>query len=294
MIQVNKSGILYRGVRRGRRKLLAICLVLAAITVWYTAVHMVTLKGKFHGPYPFDEPHFAASTQTETFSKPIKMKKREDRSISSYAYMDTSYTKGDQYRFTLQLDNITPTDIHYDAEYENPQTGETELVTIMRLYLADIGGKQVPVMAQANRTLAAGDMVTGIFVKPDKVVRADLSATVPEGETLTVSEYMLDTRGIEMNTENSDPWIIGILLAITLFLAIRVAVYYINPLRHPTYTQLQKYGDISEIITSVETQAESDAAYKEDKSLIMPDWICYDATFKRVVVKNHMASGRYE
>jgi len=125
-------------------------------------------------------------------------------------------------------------------------------------------------------------------------VRADLSATVPEGETLTVSEYMLDTRGIEMNTENSDPWIIGILLAITLFLAIRVAVYYINPLRHPTYTQLQKYGDISEIITSVETQAESDAAYKEDKSLIMPDWICYDATFKRVVVKNHMASGRYE
>lgn len=296
-MSIDKTGILYQEMRRGRRKYLICLLIFAALLVWFTCANSMYLAAKLHGPYPFDETKQAAFAQvpTQTITEPITMKKREDHSISSFATPSTSWLYGRQYRFSVTFDTVEPTDIHYDTTIEDPETKQPVTYVLQRLYMGTIGDIQIPILAYANQTPQAGQAIAGIFSQPDKVILSDLSANASAENPLILPQYLFDMRGTEMGTENSDPWIVLLWLAVLIILAIRLIRYYVNPYKHPTYRQLEKYGEFAEIVADVNAQFASDNVYRDDnKELVTPDWCGKRDPFRFKITKNHRAKGKYQ
>lgn len=294
---IDKTGILYQEMKRGRRKYLILLLIFAALLVWFICANSTYLAAKIHGPYPFDQTKQAAFLQTplQTITKPVTMKKREDRSIAGFASLQTSWVYQRQYRFFVTFDEVTPTEIHYDTTVEDPETKQPVDYVLQRIYMGKIGDMQIPILAYANQTPLAGQAITGLFSPPDKVILSDLSANASEESPLVIPQYLFDMRGTEMGTENSDPWIILLWLIVLIVLAIRLARYYINPYKHPTYRQLEKYGERAEVIADVNAQFASDEVYRDDnKEWVTPDWCGKRDPFRFKITKNHRAKGRYQ
>lgn len=294
MTVVHKDGVLYKGVQRGRRRFLLVIAIYALLFILFLCACSMYITGKLHGPYPFDAEKFASTTQTVVYQEPITMKKREDKSISSYAAAPTSWLDGRRYRFLVSFDSIESTGIHYDTTIKNPETNEEETFVIQQVYMGTIGDIQVPILAPFDVQPQAGQQISGIFTEPAKVILSDLTKDVTADTPLTISQYLFDMRGIEMGTENSDPWIALFGLALLLYLAIRLARYYINPYKHPTYKQLAKYGEFFDVIEEIETQFAADDVYRDEKELVSKDWCIKNSTFYLKVYKNHRAKGRYE
>lgn len=294
---IDKTGILYKEMQRGRRKYLALLIVFAALLVWFIYANRIYLAAKINGPYPFDQTKQDAFVQMpqQTIAEPITMKKREDKSIPSFISLDTSWVYGRQYRFSVTFDTVTPTGIHYDTTIENPQTEQEETFELQRIYMGQIGNLQIPILAYYNQQPQAGQPVTGVFSQPAKVILSDLSANASAENPLVIPQYLFDMRNIEVDTENSDPWIIAIWSALLLVLAIRLIRYYINPYKHPTYRQLAKYGEFAEVVADVNAQFAADDVYQDDnKEWVTPDWCAKRESFKLRVNKNHRAKGKYE
>lgn len=294
---IDKTGILYQEMKRGRRKYLILLLLFAALLVWFVCANSMYLAAKMHGPYPFDQTKQTAFLQTplQTITKPVTMKKREDRSITSYAAPQNSWLYNRQYRFSVIFDEVTPTEIHYDTTVQNPETKQEETYVLQRVYMGKFGTTQIPILAYANQTPQAGQEISGLFLQPDKVIVSDLSANVGEENPLVIPQYLFDMRGTEMGTENSDPWIILLWLIVLVILAIRLIRYYVNPYKHPTYRQLEKYGELSAVIADINAQFASDEVYRDDnKELVTPDWCGKRDPFRFKITKNHRAKGRYQ
>lgn len=294
---IDKTGILYQEMKRGRRKYLILLLLFAALLVWFICANSMYLAAKIHGPYPFNETKQAAFLQTplQTITKPVTMKKREDRSITSYAALQSSWLYGRQYRFSVTFDEVLPTEVHYDTTIQNPETKQDETYVLQRVYMGKFGTTQIPILAYANQTPQAGQEIAGLFLQPDKVIISDLSADASEENPLVIPQYLFDMRGTEMGTENSDPWIILLWLIVLIILAVRLIRYYVNPYKHPTYRQLEKYGELAAVIADINTQFASDEVYRDDnKELVTPDWCGKRDPFRFKITKNHRAKGRYQ
>lgn len=294
MTVVHKDGVLYQGVQRGRRRFLLVIAVYVLLLILFFCATGMYITGRLHGPYPFDAETFASTTQTVVYQEPITMKKREDKSIPNFAAAPTSWLDGRKYRFWVTFDSVEPTGIHYDVTIENPQTGQQETYITQQVYLGTIGGIQIPILAPFDVQPQAGQQISGIFTEPAKVILSDLTKDVTADTPLTISQYLFDMRGTEMGTENSDPWIALLGLALLLYLAIRLARYYINPYKHPTYKQLAKYGEFFDVVNDIEAQFAADDVYRDEKELVSKDWCIKNSTFYLKVYKNHRAKGRYE
>ena len=92
-----------------------------------------------------------------------------------------------------------------------------------------------------------------------------------------------------MENEGFDLVVCIILLAIILFLSVKIVIQYINPLSTPTYRNLEKYGDLKSICEDVEAQLKEAGItrVKKKRSAITPDWIVSEEPFKLKVAKNH-------
>ena len=290
---LDKSGFLYKSMLSGRRKLTVIVAALLILLVWHTVSIVPYLEKRICGSVILDEDMYAKEANTVSVSKEYNPDKSVMK-IYGFAFKDESYWQGNKYLFSTTLDKINPIGLAYTLGGvlvdENTDT-EADPIAV-KVDFVDIKGVKTAVMYMGNEEITPGMTAEGIFVKISPLVLKDLAEYLPEGEVL--SEYMYDIRGIDMSSEFSDivSWIV--LIALIIFLLIRLIRYYVNPIKHPTYKQLEKYGDIMTVIMDIDNQIDAGADRSYKNEVRTEDWILTKRSFYYKVEKNFTAKGKFK
>lgn len=290
--QLDKTGVLYHSLSRGRIKLLIIFVLLFVMFLCYTVSIMPYLEKRAFGAVPVDESNFAVSGTVEV-TKEYKADKAIAK-IYGYALKEQSYWENDKYFFSVKLDELTSSGLAYTASGAilNPDTDvETDPVAV-KVDFINIGGVKTAVLSMGDAVVKKDMTVDGILTEISPLILENLSGVLPEGEM--ISKYMLDIRGIDMGSEFSDILFWFLYIALLLFLGIKLVIYYINPLKHPTYKQLEKYGETAMVIQDIETQFKARAEKTAKDETRTADWIMTKKSFYHKVEKNFTAKGSFK
>lgn len=291
-----KKGVLYKNVVKNRRRFLAILLLLIALFVWYTTAIMPLLQKLATGASAIDEKAFASQTG-------FAMRKGDtdeeefaiiNDKIYGYAVSELTYRQGSKYYFRVPLESVEPSNLSFTMSGKIA-AGDTDTDAdpiAVRVWYCDIGGKKTAVLASSSQEIDSGKVINGIFVEiPTVISDALFNGGLSEGE---ICEYMLDVRGIRMDSEFSDSIMWLLFIIVLLYLIFRLGSYYANPLCHPTYKQLGKYGDVCAIASDVENQLANCVTAREKGRVYTHDWIVSDSAFKKNIEKNFTAGGRFK
>ncbi len=282
---LKKDTLLYKAMKKYRKKFLVYLLIALALLCAFAIWRFPYIKTKMFGATQLDTEEFLKNTQTFTIDGVTELDRHDPKEPDSYYYKAISYWQKNSYLFDMTVDSIEKTGIIYSSKIELNEKNMIEYESA-EIYLAELGGRKIAVIALPHQKY--GKHLTGFLVKAPKPVISDLSKKM--SDELTISEYFIDCRGVDMGTESTDFTILKIWAAILLILFAKLGVYYARPELTPTYRQLRKYGDVNEIANDIEVLIHSETAYTENKMLITDDYILSDDTFKKKVVKNHMVN----
>ena len=292
-MEINKEGILYRNVVKNRRKLLAIFVLVVICFLWFTVSIYPYLAKRATGASPLDTERFLESDcavigPSFTSDDPSKEK------IMGFAETRTSYWQDHRYYFSVKSDKLEYSNLSYTRGGEVlSDLIDTDIDPVaVCVHFANIGERVITVLSLPEQDIESLSEFKGIFVKASPLILKNLSENLKEDRQ--ISAYTLDVRGIEMSAESSDTVIWVLLIALIIYLGIKLIRYYKNPLKHPTYKQLEKYGDVLELIEDIELQLQNDVVSIEDNQIITADWIISDQSFKKLILKNHTAKGKFK
>lgn len=284
--------MIFKYMKRYRIKFVIIELVLIAILIAYFMWCKPYIMNFLEGASPFDEKVFESDNSSYTVEE-VEVHRSDDLKIPSYALRSWVHWQGEAYEFDLTLKDVKKTDIVFDLKTSDDTTGTQSTKPASVIYTATVGGKKVLLLAFPYDDLKDGDTVAAIFTQIPKVVKCEVgeSADFEKGEVL--SGYMIDTRGIEVESEEFDTVFCGILLLIILYLAFKIIRQFVNYKKTPTYRQLEQYDDCLNV--EKEILKELDEGYTvEKKSVETKSWILEKDVFKLKIVKNHKALGKFE
>lgn len=291
--KINKTGVLYSNMKRGRTKLTVIYVLLLALFIIHSINTLPYLEKRAFGSVPLDIGTFASlspTTQvTSTYAPSV-----EESKIYGHARKKQSYWQGSNYFFSVKLDSLESCNLAYTASgaiVENSTDTQSDPVAV-KVDFITIDGTKTAVLSMGSAELKEGMVAEGIFVEISPLILKDLAAFVPEGEV--ISKYMLDVRGIDMDSEYSDTVIWFVFVAVLLFLSVKLFIYYTKPIKHPTFAQLEKYGTAYLICQDIESQIEEENAAFEGDRLVSSDWIITKTTFACKVEKNFAAGGKFK
>lgn len=287
------KGMINRSMKGHRFRFLLTEFFLVAVLVIYFIGCYAYISNVFIGAVPLDSQRFANEVKMTEVPESFELRRGDSVEIPSYALKDSSYWQGKRYEFSLRAENVVKTDIVYrnkDTQTGDEETGE-EIST--NIYTADIGGKKVIVVAYPHQELKSGQILEGIFTTLPPIVRFDIANNGEFEAGEKVCEYMLDLRGLEMESEIFDVTFCIVMLTLVIIFAIKLVRQYKNHLVTPTYRQLDKYGEITDIEKQIETELEADFV-KDGDSVITENWILCEDVFKLKVVKNHRRHGNFK
>lgn len=284
-----KDGFIYSSMKKHYIKLLCYIVFLFLVLVTYYFGFKPYISNVFFGSVPLDETRFSDDAQMINISSGIETNRNDNLIIKNYSLKTTSYWQDDKYEFDVVLSDVKKTGITYTTRNTSDtfEEGSDEYLSAI-LYSAEINGIHTLILAYPHQEITNGSTVTGIFTEFPLVVKADLSSygTYEDKECFM---YMLDTRGVEMESESFDVLFVLVLGLIVLYLLIKFIIYSINPYFTPTYRALDKYGDINSVVEDIEAQLKEAGVtrIKGRKSIYTKDWIVSEDTFKLKVAKNH-------
>ena len=285
-----KDGLIYKGMNHHRHLKIRSIIILTIVLALYFVSCKPYIINVLFGSVPLDESRFRDDAQMVVLSDGNLESDKVNPVINSKVIKSNSYWQDGKYEFDITLDAVDKTPITYttkntDSSYSE---GTSDEVTSAVLYTADIAGIKTLVLSYPHDELNDGIVVTGIFAEIPPVVKNDICSIGNYAET-ELYEYMLDTRGIRMESEDFDILVFMVLLLAILFLTVQLCVYYINPFLTPTYRGLEKYGEITSVIEDVEAQLKEKGITKitKKKSAYTEDWIVSDDVFKLKISKNH-------
>lgn len=291
--KINKTGVLYGNMKRGRRKLTFIYVILLALFIFHTVNTLPYLEKRAFGSVPLDTYSFSSSTPTVEIT-PKYAPNKEEAKIYGHARKKQSYWQGSNYYFSVKLDRLQSCNLAYTASgaIVTESTDTLADPVAVKVDFITIGNTRTAVLSLGSSELKEGMVAEGIFVEISPLILKDLAAFVPEGEV--ISKYMLDVRGIDMDSEYSDTVIWFVFVAVLLFLSVKLFIYYTKPIKHPTFAQLEKYGTAYLICQDIESQIEEENAAFEGDRLVISDWIITKTTFACKVEKNFAAGGKFK
>ena len=287
-----EQGVIYGSMVKHRRKFLVIEVVLVLFLIWYAFACSEYIINVFEGAVSFDESLYASETRNIAVGEPFELHRNDNVTINDYALRPDSYWQGNKYEFEVEIEDAKRLPVKFANK--TTQTGddhEGDDVSSV-LYVAKIGGKDTLVLAYPHTKVEELNVIDGIFVDIPLIIAHEIannSGFSPDDE---ISEYMLDTRGLEMESEIFDLTFVAVLLAIVLYLGIKLFLQHKNHLLTPTYRQLAKYGDPEIIEAKIESELKD--AVKDKKQLVCQNWIVSEDTFKLKIVKNHMKQGEFK
>ena len=295
MNTIDKNGFLYKNMAKYRLKLTAIVVIFAMIFGWFSVSCAKYLTKRAFGSSPIDVNAFSAECKTMVLDANYTYDKNSpEAKIFGYAIESRTYMQGNKYYFNVPVGDVIDTDVAFtiSGAVLTPEVDtESDKVAVIVKY-ATVGDVCVPLLMLPDQKLASGDAVDGVFVEASPLILEQLAkqdAAIPR----RISTYMLDLRGIEMGSEFSDTLLWLIMLAILLYLVVKLAIYYIKPVRHPMFAQLDKYGDIYAIAEDIEHQLKSDATQFYKKEIYTEEWLLTKQSFKYRIGKNHTSGGKF-
>ena len=285
------KGTVYKSMKKHRLKFLVTEILLVILLISYFCASYEYISNIFTGGVAFDEARFAKEAETIEVGEPFELHRNDNVSINDYALRPDSYWQGNHYEFVLNLTHAQKLGISYNNQTTLSGSDETYDEISSNLYVADIGGIKTLVLAYPHQNLADIESIDGIFTAIPLIVAHDVAASGAFKPTDEICKYMIDTRGIEMESERFDLIFCAVLFGIIIYLAAKLALQFADYHFTPTYRQLAKYGPIDEIEAQVD--AELADARKEKKQLVTASWIVSEDTFKLKIVKNHMKHGKF-
>lgn len=284
-------GLIYASMKKYRKKFVVIELILILFWIWYFCACHEYILTVVCGSTPLDVSRFSQETQNVSVGEPFELHRSDDITIKDYALRPESYWQGEKYLFETALSSPQKTSVYFTNATTGTGDDSEGNELSAEVYLAEIGDKKVLVLAYPHQKLTDGSVVEGIFAEIPLVVSHSVAAADDFEPDDSICKYMLDIRGVEMESENFDITFVSVLLAIIIFLAIKLVLQFKNYIYTPTYAQLSKYGEPLEIASKIESEF---AASKTEKNQIVTDnWILSKDTFKLKIVKNHMKHGNF-
>ena len=288
--ELNKKGLIYKAMDRHRKKNIRYCLTVLAVLVIYFFSFKPYITAAIFGSTPLDTEKFSADASVSKLSVQKNADGEISQVINSKVLKKDSYWQGDSYKFRVKLSDVEKPEIKYTTinTNENESEDNPDPETSAVIYVADIGGIDTIVIAYPHIQIEDRTEVEGIFAPVAPVISYDLINTEGYSDR-EYFNYVLDTRGIEMENEGFDLVMCIILVAIILFLLVKIVIQYIKPLSTPTYRNLEKYGDLKSVCEDVEAQltAAGVTRVKKKHPAVTSDWIVSEEPFKLNIVKNH-------
>lgn len=290
---INKNGTVYKYMKKHRSAYAAVVVLIAIFFVYTLMGAMPYILTAVNGSTPLDRERYQKECKTEQYPQPFEFHRGDDKSIPNYAVKKTSYWQDNKYEFSLTLTDVKKTGITYTTQTTGSISKDDMESAVV--YSTDIAGIKTYVLAYPDTNYKPGDTITGIFNKMPQIIKYNLaenSKSVKESDT--IGAYIFDTRGIEMDSAGFDMTFCVILLIIIIFLGVKLAYQFVNPLSAPTYSQLGKYGDILSVADNVDSEIAAANKKISKKELITDSWIISDDVFKLKIVKNHLKFGNIE
>ncbi len=290
--EVSKD-MINRSMKGHRFRFLLTEIVLVVILIAYFIGCYAYISNVFIGSVPLDAERFANEAKMTEVPESFELHRNDNTEIPSYALKDSSYWQRKRYEFSAEADNVSKTGLVY--RNKDTQTGSEETFDeiSVNIYTAEIGSKRVLLVAYPHQDLKSGQVVEGIFTEIPLIIRHDMAKSDEFETGEAVCEYMLDMRGLEMESEIFDVTFCIVLLALVIIFAVKLVRQYKNHLVTPTYRQLDRYGEITEIEKQIESEIEADFI-KDGDCVITENWILSEDVFKLKVVKNHRRHGNFK
>lgn len=284
----NKSGFVYHSMNYHRKKSLCTLLFIVLVFSLYFSAFGPYITNVLTGSVSLDSEKFADDAAFVMSSDGAMSQENVSPVIRNYSLKTMSYWQGDKYEFDVKLGEAQKTPVRYTTKNTDDSfvDGESKEYESAILYRADINGVITYILAYPHQELAAGSTVTGIFTEIPPIISNDIATL---GETSFYCKYMLDTRGIEMESERFDVMISAVLLALIIYLFVRLVVFYVNPYLTPTYRSLDKYGDVDSVIVDIEAELAEAGVKKISKKnpVYTTNWILSEDSFKLKILRNH-------
>ncbi len=283
---MQKDGFIYKEMKHYRRKYLVINIICTLLYLAFAIGSFPYIITEMTGATPLDAERFLEETGTVVIDEVIELGRKESKSPDNACYKSESYWQDNRYYYTVDISDIADAGKAFTTMV-NMGTGTAEEIEVYRVYVANIGDRAVAVLA--NSSWVPSKRVSGYMAELSRPVMAKISETLTEGDSLEIGNYMLDIRGVEMDTANTDFACFWIFMLLLVFLWAKLIVHYMKPHLTPTYRQLVKYGDICTVEDDINSQLKKESVYREKGKTILEDYILYRGTFKHEVKRNHMA-----
>lgn len=283
---MQKDGFIYKEMKHYRRKYLVINIICTLLYLAFAIGRFPYIRTQLTGATPLDTERFAEETGTVVIDEVIELGRRESKTPDIACFKAKSYWQDNRYYYTADISDIADTGKGFTAKVST-QTGTVQEEEVYRVYVANIGDRAVAILA--NSRWVPSRRVSGYMAALSRPVMAKISETLTEGSSLEIGNYMLDIRGVDMDTANADFAYFWIFMIILIFLWAKLIVHYIKPCLTPTYRQLLKYGDACAVEEDINTQLKKESMYREKGKIVLEDYILCRGTFKHEVKRNHMA-----
>lgn len=286
------DSFVYRSMKKYRIKFLIICASLLLLWILYVVSNSAYILNRIIDHPNLNLTHFAQNTETTPVEEPFELHRNDDLSIKDYALKDSSYWYGNKYEFKVSLPDISLVESIITNETTGTGNEATKKEISAKLWLANIGGKNVVVLTYPDFNPEKDTEVTGIFTKIPHIINYQLANAFSEKPGFEICEYMLDTRGVEMESESFDIVFSTVTLLILIFLFIKLSIQFADYHKTPTYRQLEKYGEGDEVVKLIEN--EFGKAQISGKQYILENWIITPDTFKLKITRNHIKHGSFK
>jgi len=280
---MEKGKYIYKAMAHYRTKFLIINILLTVLFATFTVSKLPYLKMAFSGPSPLDTDRFSNEVGTTVINELVELGRKDHKTPDEAIYTDNSYRQGDVYRYTITADS-DPVEIKTFTTVMG-EGDEAREIDMYKVYLTELKGRRTAILAYANWEPSKN--MTACITHMQKPILAAISETVSEGEGMEICEYVIDVRGVEFGTEQSDVAMFWIFLAVMVLLWIKLICYYIKPTLTPTYRQLARYGEAGSVESDINIQSEK--GHMDGKRFVMEDYIAEKSTFKLIINRNHMA-----
>lgn len=283
---MKKDGVIYKGMKKYRTKFLIINILLTCMFIFYCINKAPYLKAQWTEPEPLVIDRFLAETKTFVVDDLVELGRKDRKNPDASYLKKTSYWQGMNYRYAIEADSISETDVVYKGKVTAMGSSDFHYEDMYKLYLAEIGGRNVAVLAFADQKVTKN--MTACIVNMQKPILAGISQLV-EDSPLEISDYVFDVRGLEMEAETSDHEFFWIYLVVILMLYIKLIRYYIDPRQTPTYKQLSRYGKSETVEEEIDREFHLPSVRRNGKEIILDEFILTKGFMKLIVTKNHMA-----
>ena len=215
------EGYIYGEMKKYRRKFLLILMVLAILWATYFVANSPYIFNRFLPHGELDVSHFSKNSKNVSVGEPFELHRNDDTTIPDYALKGASYWKGSKYEFIVPLSDMTELEFGITNKTTNTGDGSTQDNISAKVWLAKIGDKEVVVLTYPDFKPEVQKEVTGIFTSIPYIMKYNLANYFQDSPDYEICEYMLDTRGLEMESESFDIVFSIAFLAVIIFLLIR-------------------------------------------------------------------------